>query len=153
MSETAERHIVMSTPGFPVSCDDADKPFLLNPARALVEAGFRVTIVCPALPGLSGRNEVEGVEVVRVRYAPKRLETLAATGSMYREARGVKSLLVLPMLLAMTIAMIRELRRSSAIAYGHWWIPGGLVAVVSGLIVGRSKVVHVHGSDAHLASR
>ena len=74
MSETVERQIVMSTPGFPVSSDDADKPFLLNHARALVEAGFRVTVICPALPHLSGRQRVEGIDVVRVRYAPRRLE-------------------------------------------------------------------------------
>jgi hypothetical protein len=50
-----------------------------------------VTVVCPAVPGLASRQTVEGIEVVRARYAPRRFETLAATGSMYREARGIRS--------------------------------------------------------------
>ena len=120
---------------------------------ALRAAGFHVTVVCPALPGLSGRDEVEGVQVVRVRYAPKRLETLAATGSMYKEASGFKRLLVLPMLLSMTRGTIRELRGGPVIVYGHWWMPGGLVAVISAQLSRCPSIVHVHGSDLAVTSK
>ena len=69
-----------------------------------MDAGFKVTVVAPALPGSPRRQTLEGIEVLRARYAPRRLETLAATGSMYREARGLKALLVVPMLLSMVAA-------------------------------------------------
>ena len=94
---------MLCAPGFPSSRDDSDKPFLLNHALALVSAGSDVTVVCPAVPGLPSRQTVEGVEVVRVRYAPRRFETLAATGSMYREARGFQSVFVLPMILTLIL--------------------------------------------------
>jgi len=70
---------------------------------------------------------------------------------MYREARGIKAFLVVPMLLSMFVTAVRELRRGSSIAYGHWWIPGGFVAVVAARCCGKSSVVHLHGSDAEIA--
>ena len=117
---------------------------------ALSKAGIRVTVVCPMVNGLPLRHHIEGIEVVRVRYAPRRLQTLASTGSMYREARGLKSLLVIPMLLSLISTMVLELRRKKAVAYGHWWVPGGLVAVVAAAITRRPSIVHLHGSDASI---
>ena len=102
----------------------------------------------PALVGAPSRQTIDGVDVCRVRYAPRRLQTLAATGSMYREARGPKGLLVLPMIIALCVAVWRESRRGTTILYGHWWIPGGLVAAIVGLVTGRPNLVHLHGSDA-----
>ena len=111
-----------------------------------------MTVVCPALPNLAGRQTVEGIEVIRVRYAPRRVETLAVTGSMYEEAKGIRFLLAFPMLVSMIYATIRELRTGAAIAYGHWWVPGGLVAVIAGWCCRRPSVVHLHGSDVAIAA-
>lgn len=108
-------------------------------------------MVCPMVNGLPRHDEIEGIEIIRVRYAPRRIQTLASTGSMYREARGIKSLLVIPMLLSLILAMVNELRRKKAIAYGHWWVPGGLVAVVAAAVTRRPSLVHLHGSDASVA--
>ena len=44
------KHVVMCTPGFPVSFDDPHKPFLLDHAMALAASGTKVTVVCPAHP-------------------------------------------------------------------------------------------------------
>jgi glycosyltransferase involved in cell wall biosynthesis len=144
--------VVLCTPGFPSSVNDTDKPFLLDHARALSDANFRVTVICPAVPGTPSRQTLEGIEVLRVRYGPRRLETLAATGAMYREARGLKSLLVVPMLFALCLAAYRQTRAEPAVLHGHWWIPGGLVATFVGWIARCPSVVHVHGSDAVIAN-
>lgn len=143
--------VVLCAPGFPSSADDPDKPFLYDHATALVKAGLHVSVVCPASPGLAGQHTVGDVEVFRVRYAPRRMETLAATGSMYREARGLKALLVVPMLVAMFATTVRKLCQPATIAYGHWWIPGGLVAVLAARCTRRPSIVHLHGSDAAVA--
>ena len=140
--------VVLCTPGFPASADDPDKPFLLDHATALVDAGLQVSVVCPAFPGRPARQTLSGIEILRVRYAPRRLETLAATGAMYREARGLKALLAVPMIVSMFVATMRELRQGPTVAYGHWWIPGGLVAVLAARLGKRPSIVHLHGSDA-----
>ena len=145
--------MVLCAPGFPSSRDDSDKPFLLSHALALTSAGFDVTVICPALPGLANRQIVEGIEVVRARYAPRRFETLAATGSMYREARGIRSVLVLPMVASLVVSAVRESRKNSAVAlHGHWWVPGGVVAVIAAMLSRAVSVVHLHGSDSVVVS-
>jgi len=142
--------VVLAAPGFPISRDDPDKPFLLDHAIALIEAGLSVTVICPSSPNVPTRQTIEHVEVIRARYAPRRLETLASTGSMYREARGFKALLAIPMMCSMVVAMMRELRVGTTIAHGHWWIPGGVVAIIASQLTKRPSVVHLHGSDAFI---
>mgnify|MGYP001186744309 CR=1 FL=1 len=152
MAKHNDLRVVLCAPGFPVSADDADKPFLLDHALALVNAGLEVTVVCPMVNGARPRQSIGKIEVIRVAYAPRRWQTLASTGSMYQEARGVKALLVLPMLFCLTVAMIRQLRKRNTVAYGHWWVPGGCVAVLAGLLTRRPRVVHLHGSDAAITT-
>ena len=151
MTDSRNPRVLLCVPGFPASLDDSDKPFLLDHARALVAAGIDVTVICPAKPGLHGFRDVEGIEVIRARYAPRRFETLAATGSMYREARGFRMVWVVPMLLSMTLTALRRARSGVDVIYGHWWIPGGIVAVVSAKLARLPSVVHLHGSDAEIA--
>ena len=152
MSESDSIRVILCAPGFPASVDDSDKPFLLDHATALTRAGAQVTVICPMVNGLPSRHRIAGIEVLRVRYAPRRLQTIASSGSMYREARGLKSLLVLPMLVSLMVAMVRELRSKHSVAYGHWWVPGGLVAVIAATLTRRPSVVHLHGSDAAIAA-
>ena len=153
MSKFGRSRVVLCTPGFPSSRDDSDKPFLLNHALALIAAGFDVTVICPSVPGLANRQIVEGVEVVRTRYAPSRFETLASTGAMYKEARGFRALLAVPMAVSMVLMSIREARKIKPVAiHGHWWIPGGFIAVVSASIIRTKSVVHLHGSDVAITS-
>ena len=142
----------MCAPGFPASSDDADKPFLLDHAKALVASGVIVSVIAPAVAGLPLRQTIDGVNIRRVRYGPQKMETLASTGSMYREARRLKSIMVIPMMIALCVAMVSEARKKSAVLYGHWWIPGGLVAVLAGSLTGRRSVVHLHGSDAAITT-
>jgi len=149
-----EMSVVLCVPGFPVSAEDPDKPFLLNHVISISNSGVLVTVIAPACAGSPAEQIIEGVRVVRVRYAPRKWETLAATGAMYREARGIKALLVPFMLLAMLCRTIREIRRTDAgVVHGHWWLPGGLVAVCSSFLTRRTSVVHLHGSDATLGDQ
>ncbi|MDP6284599.1 MAG: glycosyltransferase, partial [Acidimicrobiales bacterium] len=152
MNDGPNIRVVLCAPGFPTSIDDADKPFLLNHGKALSLAGIQVTVVCPMVNGMPSRQQLGDIEVIRVRYAPRRMQTLASTGSMYREATGLKSLLVVPMLLSLTATTVRQLRRKKTVAYGHWWVPGGLVAVIAAFITRRPSVVYLHGSDAAITT-
>lgn len=173
--ETGRVRVVLVTPGFPTSLDDHHKPFLLDHARALAAAGAEVTVVCPAHPDAPRRHEVGGVEVRRVRFAPRRIEARVAGGESYRVFAGLSALWVIPMIATLTVAAIRQARRvpgrsvlpvesgsfgdaaatngtarSAAVIHGHWWFPCGLVAVAASLVAGQrtASVVQIHGSDA-----
>ncbi len=151
MNPDYRQRILLCAPGFPTSTKDPDKPFLLDHANSLVAVGFNVTVICPTINGLPARDFVGHIEVVRVRYAPQRFQTLAATGSMYSEAKSWKIIWVLPMIISMVRAARKEIKSEPAIAYGHWWIPGGLVAVLASWRTKNIGLVHFHGSDVVVA--
>lgn len=167
--------MVLVTPGLPASLDDHHKPFLLDHARALAAAGAEVTVVCPAHPDAPRRAEVGGIEVRRVRFAPRRIEARVALGESYRVFAGLSALWVIPMIATLTVAAVGQARRrpgrtglpvepggsddavtnagaadSAAVIHGHWWFPCGLVAVATAGWTGRrtASVVQIHGSDA-----
>jgi glycosyltransferase involved in cell wall biosynthesis len=145
--------VLLCATGFPRSLDDPHKPFLLDHARALAAAGAEVTVVCPGAAGLRGREVLAGIEVVRFRYAPRALETLAYDGAMYRRVVGPHALAVPPFVLgfAATAAAV-AVRRRVDVVHGHWWAPTGVVALAAAAAASAHSVVHLHGSDAAVAS-
>ena len=146
------RNVILCCPGFPSSADSADKPFLLDHAQAIRRLGIEVTVICPSVPGLPSRSNIEGVKVIRVRYAPRRLETLASTGAMYKEANGWRGVFVIPMLIALLWVTLKEARQNRSFAiHGHWWVPGGFVATVTACLMRSASIVHLHGSDVVIA--
>ncbi len=158
--QTGAVRVVLVTPGFPTSLDDHHKPFLADHARALAVAGADVTVVCPAHPGAARRHEVGGVEVRRVRFAPRRIEARVALGESYRVFSGLSALWVIPMIARLTVAAARQARDRAAddraaVIHGHWWFPCGLVAVAGSAAAGRAtaSVVQIHGSDAAVTTR
>lgn len=143
----AARRVLVVTQGFPRHPGDHRAPFLLDHARAVAAAGCRVTVLCPSGPGLPASERWGDVEVVRFRYAPRRLEVLAYGGAMHRDVRGVKALL-LPLFLAGFALAVRRRSGDADVVHAHWWLPSGVVAVHAS----RAPVaVHLHGTDVALA--
>ncbi|CAA9326348.1 MAG: hypothetical protein AVDCRST_MAG11-2246 [uncultured Gemmatimonadaceae bacterium] len=137
---------------FPRAPGDAAGSFLLRLARALRDHDVAVTAVVPHAPGLTLDEELDGVRVVRYRYAPARRETLAYTGTMAEQvAAGVGGKLALAGLLAAgahaTGAVAR--RWGADVVHAHWWFPGGVSAAAARLL-GRPLVTTAHGSDVRL---
>ena len=142
--------VLVCTQGFPRHPGDHRAPFILDHARALAAAGVAVTVLCPSAPGLAAHEWYGDVEVVRFRYAPRRLEVLAYSGAMHRSVRGPAALL-LPFFLVGYLLAARRHARNADVLHGHWWAPSGLVVVVAGRLTGVPAVVHVHGTDAAIA--
>lgn len=144
------RRVLVVTQGFPRRPDDHRAPFLLDHARALAGPGAcAVTVLCPSGPGLAARERFGDVEVVRFRYAPRRLEVFAYSGAMHRDVRGPKALLLPCFLAGYVLAVRRWSRRGVDVVHAHWWVPSGLVAVLAA----RAPVVavHLHGTDVAIA--
>lgn len=113
--------------------------------------GFCVTVLAPAAPGARPHALLDGVEVVRYRYAPRWLETLAYDGGIVPKLRRQpwKWLLVPLLLCGQLRALRRELRRlHPAVVHAHWIVPQGMLAA---LAIGERKtpalVITSHGTD------
>lgn len=132
---------------------DPEPSFVHELSRRLA-GRFRVIAVCPHAPGAATREVMDGVEVVRYRYAPERWETLVNDGGIVANLRRSRwKLLLLPgFVLAQLWAAWRVCRREGVdVVHAHWLVPQGLVAVTLRML-GRGRppfVVTSHGADLY----
>lgn len=138
---------------YPRWAGDPEPGFVHELARRLTDR-FRVTVLCPHAPGAPVEETMDGVDVVRYRYAPQAWETLVNDGGIVANLRRAKwkYLLVPGFLLAPLWCAWRLVRhRRIDVVHAHWLVPQGLIAALLQWLPG-SKVpflVTSHGADLY----
>lgn len=132
---------------------DPEPGFVHELARRLTDR-FRVIVLCPHAPGAKPRETMDGVEVVRYRYAPKRWETLVNDGGVVTNLKlhRWKLLLVPGFVLAQAWWTWRLCHRKKIdVIHAHWLIPQGLITAILRGLPGRKVpfVVTSHGADLY----
>lgn len=153
--------VLFVTHNIPRFAGDAAGSFVLRLAVALRESGVHVDVLAPGSPELSGVDEIEGIEIERVRYAAPQRMTLAYTGRMAEDVRASwGGRFALAGLLYHMRRRIRERVRHAVrqgrpydVVHAHWWFPSGLSAWSAGVGAGLGVplVITMHGSDVRLA--
>ncbi|MDR3386993.1 MAG: glycosyltransferase [Rudaea sp.] len=149
-SNQPKRRLLVVTSMFPRWADDSEPGFVFELSRRLT-AGFDVRVLAPHARGAAATEVMDGVEVVRYRYAPESFETLAYGGGIVPKLRKQpwKWLLVPFFLFGQYLAIRRELKcwRPDAI-HAHWIIPQGVIAAI---VCGSRKrpvlITTAHGTD------
>ena len=146
--------VLFLTHNFPRHEGDHPGSFLLRLARALEGVGVEVIVLAPSAPGLARSERIDGIEVERVRYAPRSLETLAYGGDMTSRVR--RSFTGAPLLASLLLAAASRtrtsvLRRAVDVVHAHWWFPSGLAAATARLPRSVPLVTTLHGSDLRIA--
>lgn len=127
--------------------------FILRLAVALREHGIQVTTLAPGARGLPARDVIEGIPTYRFRYAPRRFETLAYTGTMGQQVRDswLSRASLASFLTSELQAAYRVARRERVdLIHAHWWFPSGLVGAVLNRAIKRPLITTMHGSDIRL---
>lgn len=153
-ADPAALRVLFLTHAFPRWSGDAAGSFILRLARALREVGIDVSVLAPHARELPTRDTIDGIEVVRFRYAPPSFETLAYTGTMAEQVRRSWSArLSLGSLLGAGFwRVLSEQRRvAPRLLHAHWWFPAGVVAATTSRLSGIPVVTTMHGSDVRLA--
>lgn len=115
-------------------------------------AGNKIIVITSSSPGALQRESLDGVEVWRYRYAPRRFETLVHGGGMLQQMRTHrwKAVLLIPFALGQIFALARAIRiHRPDVLHAHWSIPQGLSACIA-IRLARAKVpllVTSHGAD------
>lgn len=136
---------------YPRWIGDHEPRFVHELSRRLTKR-FDVTVVCPGAAGASTREFLEGVEVIRFRYAPRSWQTLVNDGGITTNLRRKrwKYLLLPGFLCAMALTVLVILRhRRAQVVHAHWLLPQGWLAAIL-LTATRSNarlVVTSHGAD------
>lgn len=111
---------------------------------------FDVIALVPAASGAGPGGVLDGVEVVRYRYAPRALQTLVPNGGIVANLRAArwKWLLLPGFLIGQYMAARRLLRtRKVALIHAHWLLPQGLIARRLARAHKIPYVVTSHGGD------
>ena len=132
---------------------DPEPGFVHELSKRLVDQ-FHVTVLCPHAPGALPRETMDGVEVVRYRYAPQRWETLVNEGGIVSNLRKSKwKLLLVPgFVMAQAWHAWRHCRRGNVeVVHAHWLIPQGLIAALlpSSGNTGIPFLATSHGADLY----
>ena len=145
---TKSLQIVIPTSGFPRRDGDLFGFFVDELAQTLVGQGHAVSVVAPADPAARGRENRNGVDVRRTRYAwPGRLQKLAYGGGIVPNLRRNKALAAL--IPGFTIALAwrtARLAASADLVHGQWII-GGLIGLLGRPVHGKPVAVTLRGSD------
>jgi glycosyltransferase involved in cell wall biosynthesis len=139
---------------YPRFAGDPVGSFIHNLAVALRDEGIHVQVVAPSAPSLPHHAIIDGIEIHRFRYAPRRFETLAYTGTMNTQvSAGVGGKVAMAAFLASALVVSRRVaRRGRAdVVHAHWWFPGGVTARWLRTLVGLPYLITLHGSDLRLA--
>jgi glycosyltransferase involved in cell wall biosynthesis len=146
--------VLFLTHGFPREPQDPVGSFVLRLAVLLRDEGITVHVVAPAAPGLAQRDTIEGVTVERFRYAPRRFETLAYSGTMMTQVKESPAALAAlgTLVTANAAAAFRAIGREHAdLVHAHWWFPSGLAGAMAARVRGVPLVTTLHGSDIRAA--
>jgi glycosyltransferase involved in cell wall biosynthesis len=147
-------NVLFLTHSFPRDDGDAAGSFILRLARALTGEGVNVRVVAPSATGLTAHESMDGVEVQRFRYAPRRYETLAYGGNMAEQVRDTWSarFTLVGFLGAEFQAGVHARREFNPhLVHAHWWFPNGLAATWVARMAGIPLVTTLHGTDVRMA--
>jgi glycosyltransferase involved in cell wall biosynthesis len=146
--------VLFVTHSFPRHSGDVAGAFILRLACALREAGTDVRVLAPSAPTLANIDTIDGIDVRRFRYAPRKWETLAYTGTMAEQVGdSFRGKAALAGMLSRGALAVRSAAAefSPDVIHAHWWFPAGLLAL--GSLSSRPLVTTMHGSDVRLARR
>lgn len=144
-----KRTVLVLASTYPRWCDDPEPGFIHALCQRLAPR-FHVIAVVPDAPGADPDGMLDGVEVVRYRYAPRRWQTLVNDGGIVANLRRSrwKWLLVPGFVLGQYRAARCIMRtRRVDVVHAHWLLPQGLVARRLRGRHGVPYVVTSHGGD------
>ncbi len=145
--------VLVITSSFPRDAYDIAGRFVLEHAQALMAGGIDVHVLTWAAAE-TGVQDVEGVKVQRVNYAPRRHRTLFyGSGAPENLSKApLRGLLAPPALVAMLTRAAFDIGDFDAII-GHWLVPGGWIARQIGRAFGKPSLVIGHSGGVHLVAK
>ncbi len=149
-SEKRKLKICVIGSTYPRHHEDHEVPWLRKSINLIAERGHDVTVAVPSFQGLKSHT-IDGVRVLRFRYAPKKFENLTHDqGAPNKLHNPLYNLLAVPYIVMgiIRIAMWSARERFDVI-HVHWPFPHGLFAVIPALF-GTKVVATCHGAELAL---
>lgn len=149
-AEPRRRLLVMAST-YPRWLADHEPGFVHELSKKL-STHFDVTVLCPHAPGAQQHEHMEGVEIVRYRYAPTALQLLVNDGGIVGNLRHRPwTILLLPSFVLGQLWSLYRLLKSMRpdVIHAHWILPQALAIALLQCIGIRTPptLVTSHGAD------
>ena len=133
---------------------DAQVPWLRESVNRLAALGHRMTVIVPSFEGLKN-HFIDGVEVLRFRYAPRRFENLTHDEGAPNKLRNpFYQILAAPYIGMGALAAAHWARRRRFdVIHCHWPFPHGLMALPAARLSGAKVVAMCHGAELAMSRR
>lgn len=148
-TEMTKLRILVLASTYPRWSGDPEPGFVHELCRRLAPR-FDVVAVVPDAADADPSGMLDGVRVIRYRYAPRRLEVLVNDGGIATNLRRSPwKWLLVP---GFVIGQYRAARRITRewpvdVVHAHWLLPQGLVATCIGWREGLPYLLTAHGGD------
>lgn len=139
--------LLVLTSTYPRWAGDPEPGFVHELSRRLAET-FDVRVIGPHAAGALAREQLDGVDIHRYRYAPVALETLVNHGGILTNLkRSLWKWLLVPSFLAGQYLALRKAKREfkPQVIHAHWLLPQGLIAALDRQDI--PLVATSHGAD------
>ncbi len=148
---TGKSRLLVLASTYPRWQGDPEPAFVHELCKSLLHC-FDVTVLCPHASGAPFDEVMEGVRVVRYRYAPERFETLVNDGGIVSNLKGAPwKWLLLPLFFVAQIWGLWRINRTwkPDLIHAHWLIPQALSVTFLGVLTSRLPPLYVtsHGAD------
>ncbi|MCF6204860.1 MAG: glycosyltransferase family 4 protein [Methylococcaceae bacterium] len=138
---------------FPRWKGDTEPRFVYDLCLHLKEK-FTVIVLAPHSKGTQSTENMDGLSIIRYRYAPEKLETLAYEGGITAKLKSNKlNYLTLPFFFfGQWLAIIKILRQHPVkVIHAHWLIPQGFLALLARIFSSNKPTILCtsHGGDLY----
>jgi len=134
--------------------EDSQVPWLREAVNRLAARGHRLTVIVPSFKGLR-HHRIDGIEVLRFRYAPRWVEQLTHDEGAPNKLRNPMYQLLGVSYIAMgTLCSVAwSLPRKFDVINVHWPFPHGLFALSAARATGAKVVATCHGAELAMGRR
>ncbi|NEP00820.1 MAG: glycosyltransferase family 4 protein [Symploca sp. SIO2E9] len=148
------KHILVLSSVYPLTPDGNHGAFVRETILRLHPTGAKFTVFAPAYEACKSYI-LDGVEVYRFRYCPKRFENLVRDGAPTKLQR--QPLNLIPAALYIILGSVQLfwlcLRKRPDLLHVHWPFPHGLMAMPAAKLLGIPMVLSCHGGELLLAKK
>lgn len=137
---------------YPRSQEDPGVPWQREIVNRTAAAGHNVTVIAPSWRALS-HHEIDGIAVLRWRYAPSRWETLTHDeGAPNKQSSPLFKITALSYIICGMISVFWWCwRKKFDVLHVHWPFPHGLMSYLPAKLLGTRIIMTNHGAELALA--
>jgi glycosyltransferase involved in cell wall biosynthesis len=134
--------------------EDSQIPWMREAVNRLAARGHEMTVIVPSFKGL-GNHRIDGIEVLRFRYAPRWVEQLTHDEGAPNKLRNpIYQFLGLTYIIMGTLCSILWSRkRKFDVINVHWPFPHGIFALCAARFSGAKVVAMCHGAELAMGRR